>query len=306
MDAQLLKIRWGLCCTFREAPIKFRTATAAYVLKLKLQDRIKYLSQIALDNLNALEASLCYCSTHQIGSFRINSQFLPLYTHPKVGYQIEDLLDAGLILEKFAHCKNLAQKKGLRLTFHPDQFVVLNSPHASVLKNSIQELEYHGLLAELAGADVINIHAGGAYGDKPTALQRLIENFAQLSSRVQTRLTLENDDTTFTPQDLLPVCKQLNVPLVYDVHHHRCLPDGLSIEEASQLAYSTWEREPLFHLSSPISGWKGAYPERHHEYIDIQDFPRSWLKLKSFTLEVEAKAKELAVKRLQEDISKMI
>jgi UV DNA damage endonuclease len=166
MASQSMKIRWGLCCIFREEPIKYRTATVAYVTKLKPAERLKYLSQIAVDNLLALEQSLLYCAAQDIRCFRINSQFLPLYTHPKVGYCIEDLPQASEILKKFKSCKKLAQKHDLRLTLHPDQFVVLNSPHANVVKSSIQKLEYHGLLAELVGADVINIHAGELMGIK--------------------------------------------------------------------------------------------------------------------------------------------
>lgn len=88
------------------------------------------------------------------------------------------------------------------------------------------------------------------------------------------------------------------LPLVYDVHHHRCLPDQLTIAEASDAARATWNREPLFHLSSPLSGWGRPRPERHHDYVDPRDFPAAWFGW-PLTVEVEAKAKELAVARLQ-------
>jgi UV DNA damage endonuclease len=93
------------------------------------------------------------------------------------------------------------------------------------------------------------------------------------------------------------MCADTGVPLVYDVHHHRCLPDGLSIEAATEQAAATWKREPLFHISSPIEGWRGPKPERHHDYIDPRDFPSAW-KNRVLTVEVEAKAKELAVLQL--------
>jgi UV DNA damage endonuclease len=119
----------------------------------------------------------------------------------------------------------------------------------------------------------------------------------RLPARVRSRLTLENDDKVYTPSDLLPVCADTDVPLVYDVHHHRCLPDGLSIEAATEKAVTTWNREPLFHISSPLEGWAGPKPERHHDYIHPADFPPEW-KQRRLTVEVEAKAKELAVLRL--------
>jgi UV DNA damage endonuclease len=123
-----------------------------------------------------------------------------------------------------------------------------------------------------------------------------------LSRRVRNRLTVENDDTTYTPADLLPLCRETGIPLVYDVHHHRCNQDELSIEEATEQALATWDREPLFHISSPIEGWKGPKPRRHHDFIDIEDFPECW-RGKAMTVEVEAKAKEVAVLKLKHQLA---
>ena len=95
----------------------------------------------------------------------------------------------------------------------------------------------------------------------------------------------------YTPADLLPLCKTKGVPLVYDVHHHRCNPDGLTVEQATAMAIATWDREPLFHISSPLAGWDGPRPARHHDFIVPEDFPACWRRL-CITVEVEAKAKE--------------
>jgi UV DNA damage endonuclease len=192
----------------------------------------------------------------------------------------------------------------IRLSFHPDQFVSISSLRDDVVRKSVAELEYQGLLAEMIGADVINIHAGGRQGGKDAALQRLTENFSLLSERVRTRFTLENDDVTFSVEDLLPVCDRLGIPLVYDVHHHRCNPDGLSLKDATLRALATWQRcgrEPLFHLSSPRGGWGTGNPRLHADYIDPADFPDCWRGL-DITVDVEAKAKELAVTRLVADL----
>ncbi len=89
------------------------------------------------------------------------------------------------------------------------------------------------------------------------------------------------------------------LPVVYDVHHHRCLPDELSIEEATAAAIETWNREPLFHISSPLAGWSGPKPARHHDEIEIDDFPTCWAGL-GLTVEVEAKSKEVAVRKLHD------
>ncbi|MFA5250153.1 MAG: UV DNA damage repair endonuclease UvsE, partial [Parachlamydiales bacterium] len=194
-----------------------------------------------------------------------------------------------------SHIKNFAKEKNLRLTLHPDQFVVLNSPKKTVVKNAVLELEYHNYLAELFGADVINIHAGGAYQNKTKALLALEKNLSLLSASLRRKLSLENDDRSFTPKDLLPFCHSNQLPFVYDVHHHRCLKDGLTEETATQNALKTWDREPLFHLSSPKGGWKSANPRLHADYLQTSDFPKAWSAIPSLTIELEAKAKELAV-----------
>ena len=148
----------------------------------------------------------------------------------------------------------------------------------------------------------MNIHGGGAYGDKPNALGDFARNLQRLSARVRSRLTVENDDKIYTPADLLPLCRAEGVPLVYDVHHHRCHRDDLTEIEATAQAAATWNREPLVHISSPLDGWAGPKPERHHDFIDIKDFPQCWYD-RDLTVEVEAKAKEVAVVRLMKTLA---
>lgn len=296
-------IRLGLCCIFRDQPIKFRTTTATASARMKRADALVKLSGLCKTNAEALLASLQFCAENGIGCFRINSQILPIKTHPDCGYQISDLPDGEEIIRLFKKCGRYARQHKLRTCFHPDQFVVLNSPHADVVEKSIEELEYQAEVAEWVGADVVNVHAGGAYGDKQKALARFVRNVKRLSRRARSRLTVENDDRTYTPADLLPWCHAEGLPLVYDVHHHRCNQDGLSEEEATKQAVATWNREPMFHISSPLEGWKGPKPERHHDYIAVRDFPAFWHDL-DLTVEVEAKAKELAVLKLKKILAK--
>lgn len=294
-------IRWGLCCSFHDEPIKFGNTTASSVLRMSHDLAMAKLNRLCLQNADALLAALRYCAGQGIGCFRVNSQILPLKTHPNCGYPIDDLPDGAEIVKRFQACGEFARAAALRTCFHPDQFVVLNSPRAEVVDSSIRELEYQAEVAEWIGADVINIHAGGAYGDKAAALATFERNLDSLSARTLTRLTIENDDVTYSPADLLPLCQRTGLPLVYDVHHHRCLPDELTIEDATLAALATWNREPLVHISSPRDGWNGSRPQRHHDYIDATDFPRCWLLLDA-TIEIEAKAKERAVRRLRDQI----
>jgi UV DNA damage endonuclease len=298
---KVFMIRFGLCCVFSKEPIKFVQATARYAGSLPEEERLRYLSRLCLSNAVSLKAALHYCADHNIGDFRIKSQLLPLKTHPEIGYTVETLPAFEEIKTSFLACRSFSNRHDIRTTFHPDQFIFLNSPSPSVHESSISELKYQAEVSSWVGADVINIHGGGAYGDKAAALKALARNILTLPADVKERLTLENDDRTYTPSDLLPVCEQTGIPFVYDVHHHRCLPDGMSIGEATNRAMESWDREPLFHLSSPRGGWNAKNKRSHDDYIDIDDFPHEWLDL-DVTVEVEAKAKELAVMRLMNEL----
>jgi len=292
-------LRLGLCCAFVEEPIHFRRTTARYVTGLKSGERHEFLRQIAADNARALALAVDWCAAHGVGAFRVNSEILPVATHPRVGYRLDDLDRTGEVRAAFVDAGAHASRGKVRLSFHPDQFVVPGSLREDVAQSSLAELEYQARVAELIGADQLTLHGGGAQGGKPAALDRLRRNLAKLSPRARTRVALENDDRVYTVLDLLPLCRDEDIPLVYDVHHHRCNPDDLSVEEATVAAAKTWgRREPWAHLSTPKGGWRSDDPRRHADFIRPRDVPACWVG-KRMTIDVEAKAKELAVLRLQ-------
>jgi UV DNA damage endonuclease len=296
-------LRFGLCCAFRDQPIRFANTTATALDRMTRRDALAKLGRLCAANSEALWIALRFCVEHGIGCFRVNSQVLPLKTHPRHRYRVEELPGGDELVRRFRACGELARENGLRTCFHPDQFVVLNSTRPEVVRASIEEIEYQAEVADWVGADAINIHGGGAFGDKMKALADFTRSLERLSPRVRCRLTVENDDRIFTPADLLPLCRAEGIPLVYDVHHHRCNRDQLRAEGATELAMATWNREPMFHISSPIEGWNGPGPQRHHDFINLDDFPRRWFGL-DVTVEVEAKAKEIAVLRLKEELEK--
>jgi len=300
-------LRFGLCCIFRKEPITFRQITAKTLQPLSRAEQLSRLSDICLHNINSVIHSLHFAADNGIGAFRILSPLFPRYTHPEVCYRIDELPAGDIIREQCSKIRNFRRSRDIRLSFHPDQFNVLASPKIHVINNTIRELKYHGMLADLLDADIINLHVGGAYGDKEAALSRLQNNVAKLPDNVTKRLSLENDDISYTPADLLPVCEKLKIPMVYDVHHHRCLPDDLSEEEITGRVVALWERigkEPYFHISSPKNGWQSSSPKPHADFIDPADFPTCWEELTA-TVDVEAKAKELAVLKLKNDLGLM-
>lgn len=297
-------LRLGLCCLFHQVPIKFRSTTAKSMLKLERAEQLARLDQLCLENAQTLVSAVEEVHRLGIGAFRVMSPLFPLFTHPEVGYQLDQLVSSDQIKATLAEVRQRKQRYNLRLSFHPDQFVLLSSPRPEVTASSLEELTYQAEVAELIGAEVINIHAGGVYGDKLAALSRLGQQIELLPEAIRSRLTLENDDRSYTVADLLPFCAEYMIPLVYDVHHHRCNPDGLSIRQATAACLESWERvgrEPYFHISSPKQGWAGNR-KPHADFIDFADFPEEWLGLKA-TVDVEAKAKESAVMQLKEELS---
>jgi len=294
-------IRWGLCCQFADDGVHFRQATHRYVWSLSARQRLEYLRDIARANAIALAHAVVRCRDLGIGAFRVNSQILPLITHPVSGYTLESLDTSGVITQSFARAGDVARELDVRLSFHPDQFVVLNSTRDDVVASSLRELDAQANLARIIGADTITLHVGGMTGGKPAALERLERNLDRLSPEARTRVALENDDRMFTVRDLQPLCARTDVPLVYDVHHHRCNPDGLDIKTATSLVIETWNgREPWMHISSSRDE---SNPRPHADFIDPSDFPSEWLG-RSITVDVEAKAKDDAVVKLRERLAR--
>jgi UV DNA damage endonuclease len=293
--------RWGLCCLVVDAPLRFRSATHGYVSRLEARDGLTYLDAIALANAETLIATIDYCARLGIRAFRVSSQLFPLATHPVSGYTIDALPAGSAVRESLDRARRRAVDAGIRLSLHPDQFIVLNSARPEVVESAIGELEWQAELAELIGADVICIHGGSTAGGPDEALDRLVRGIDRLSPRARSRLALENDDRSHAVVDLMPASLAADVPLVLDAHHHRILSGGLTLEEATDWSLATWgHREPYFHLSSPRDGWAARDPRPHADFIDVADVPAYWLELGiPLTIDVEAKAKERAVLAVQ-------
>ncbi len=300
-------IRWGLCCQFLDAPIRFRTATHRYVASLAPERRREYLSDIVRSNAIALAHAVERCGELGIGAFRINSQLLPLATHPVSGYALGDLEQADVIRRSFAAAGELARRGDVRLSFHPDQFVVLNSEREDVVDAAVRELEYQAELAELVGADVLCLHVGGVTGGVEASIARFERGLERVSRRVRERLAIENDDRLFAVRDIGTVFARTGLPIIYDVHHHRCHPDGLSVDEATAVMVESWRgREPYAHLSSPRDGWTAPNPRPHAAHVDPADVPESWLTLPRITVDVEAKDKERAVVEIMRAVASAV
>jgi UV DNA damage endonuclease len=210
-------------------------------------------------------------------------------------------------LPDFTEIRSLLEAVGrhkLRLSAHPGPFNKLAGVGAT-LENTIKDLELHSEIFDLMGLPAthwhkINVHVGGAYGDKQETLRRFAQNFELLSSNLRNRLSIENDDKPglFTVADLLPLHETIGIPIVFDYFHHKLHPGGLNEEEAFHKAYNTWNLKPVFHYSSsrrenedPTSK-KEAHSDWVHEPINAYG--------KDIDIVLETKMKERSVFRYWE------
>ena len=197
----------------------------------------------------------------------------------------------------------------MRITSHPGPFNVLTSPHPHVVDNCITDLSIHGEVFDMMNLsrtpyNKINIHIGGAYGDKVSAMKRFCKNFQRLPDSVKTRLTVENDDkaSMYSVVDLYEgVYKVIGIPIVFDYHHHRFCDGGLSEEDALEVSVSTWPTDivPAVHYSESRSKEQldeSIRPQAHSDYV--LDYIDTYGNV--VDIMVEAKAKELAVMKYRE------
>lgn len=255
-------------------------------------------------NLESLQKILVWNVSQGIKLFRVGSSLIPFASHPLFTLDWENVFK-----DQLAEIRQFVQDNGLRLSMHPGQYTVLNSLNPKVIDDSIRELEWQARLISTIDPvqGLLVLHVGGAYGDKPTSLLRFEENYYKyLTPLLQQRLTLENDDTTFSVDDVLPLCQRLGIPMIFDLFHHKCLhasddwQDGLA--EKIELIVDTWKgRVPKLHLSSQKSGTRTS----HADYIEQRDFDelQDWMERiyheGVYDLMIEAKLKDKAVQALQ-------
>lgn len=280
-------MRLGYACMNTELKTVFRTVRVA-TIEAEGSEKIK---ELTLQNMRTTLEVLKWNVENGIYFYRASSSIIPLSTHPINDWTWWEDPD---FLEIAEQIRSLVEKHQMRLSMHPGQYTVLNSPKEAVVEKSVQDLEYHDRLIQLLGGNDLILHTGGAYGDKERAKERFAENYAQLSDSIKQRLRLENDDKTFTIRDVLDISKKAGVPVCFDIHHHNCNNDGLAVDFAEIL--ETWEGfgTPKVHIST---GKEGFTDLRHHDLIAEKDFDELLLLLGGIDVDImfEAKLKEQSV-----------
>jgi UV DNA damage endonuclease len=249
----------------------------------------------------------------------------PYASHP----DLPRFRDAPLVFaDRLAEVGALAKELGVRLSSHPGQYTVLNSEDERVRRLAVDELEVQAELMDAMGLGpeaVVVLHVGGAAGGRDASLERFEAGFALLSDAARRRLVIENDDRTFSLNDVLELHRRVGRPVVWDILHHHCNdPDGIPDREALSLALATWPEgvTPKIHYSSPKTALEeqvkkvGRRVERrpvlpqlraHADLIDPIGFEHFVTEtaagLPDFDVMLEAKGKDLALLRLREQLA---
>lgn len=229
------------------------------------------------------------------------TNILPFPTHPSA----KEWNWREIISPCFEHIGKLAKEYNIRLSFHADEYTIINSMNEIVLNNSFNTLQYLSDVLDLMNVDgKIVIHIGGVYGDKAASIKRFINNYYKLPISVRKKLALENDDKQYGWKDVFEISEKINAPMILDIHHHRVNNNHNSLTRGDiKRIFSTWnDITPKIHLSSP-QNTKDLKP--HADYINIEDFLQFYNLAKDLDYDImlEAKAKELAVIKFREDLS---
>jgi UV DNA damage endonuclease len=286
----------------------------------KLDDReaaLRKLERTAEENLKNTMRLLRHCYAHDIKVYRFSSKLIPLATHEA----LKGWNPWVYLRDAFADIGQFVKEKQMRVSFHPDHFCVFSTPRIEVLAKSKDDLANHLHMLNAMGLDEsakCNIHIGGAYGDKPASVERFIKQFSELDETFQHRVTLENDDKTFTARETLAAAEAVGLPMVLDIHHHAVNDGG---ETDAALYGELWPRilrtwglvnssaimlPPKLHVSSPKSE---KDPRSHAEYVEAAPLFRFLKEISGSTdrldCMLEAKQKDAALFKLMDDFREL-
>ncbi|MFB5600925.1 MAG: UV DNA damage repair endonuclease UvsE [Nitrososphaeraceae archaeon] len=245
-------------------------------------------------NLDTLHSILKYNVDHGLMFFRISSDLVPFASHPICTFNWKEYFKC-----EFNDIGKFIMNNNMRISMHPDQFVLINARNTNIIQNSIKELEYHAEILNLMNLDSsakIQIHVGGIYGEKQISKKRFILNYNNLlSDNVKKRLVIENDDHLYNVKDCLEIHGDIQIPIILDTFHHECYADGINLIDAFKKVEHTWENSKdgvmmIDYSSQEQNQRKG----KHSSTLDSQKFLKFILSTNflDFDIMLEIKDKE--------------
>ena len=271
-------------------------------------------------SMEYLHAIFDYLDEIGVRMYRISSDFVPYCTHP----------DLPRFHDQVAECRSglaelgrVARERGIRLSLHPSQYVLLSAVDPAINARGIADVNAQAELLdamEQGPEAVVILHLGGAYGDKDAAIARFVDNWSRLSESGRRRLVIENDETIYTVRDCLRVHEAIGIRVIFDHQHHLLNPGGMEMGDAVRAALDTWPAEitPKVHFSSPkmdsrvvVKGGKEvpAPPllSQHADYVNPWEFA-AFLRAagpRPFDVMLEAKMKDAALLKLRADMARL-
>lgn len=275
------------------------SCTSSRTFRLASYSRERFIQTVE-ENLTCLESMVRYNGDNRLLFLRISSGIIPFASHPvcTVDWQT-------LFRERLASLGALIHEEELRISMHPDQFTVLNSPDPAVVDRSIAEIAYHCSLLDTLGLPrnaKVQVHCGGVYGDKHAAMDRFIHTYRRLSAQIQSRLVVENDERLYSLADCLIIHDATGIPVLFDVFHHRCHNNGESLLQALTAASKTWsENDGLLMVDYSSQHPEGRFGQ-HAETLDEQQFLQFCADADGFDCDImfEIKDKEPTARRARQ------
>jgi UV DNA damage endonuclease len=257
------------------------------------------LIEIVKTNLAALNGILDYNAQNKIRMFRISSDIIPFGSNKAITFPWQTLF-----AKEFQALGKKARAYDVRLSMHPGQYTVLNSPHAHVVENAIRDLEHHCDVLDALKMDStckIILHIGGIYGDKPAAIERFKDQYTKLQRRIKQRLIIENDDTCYNAEDVLSIGQELSIPVVFDTLHHAINPSPTVKTPIAWIAdcAKTWQTHDgaqKIHYSQQAHDKR---PGSHSETIDLTTFLKFFKTLPSHNLDIMLEVKDKNISALK-------
>ncbi|MBS3749785.1 MAG: UV DNA damage repair endonuclease UvsE [Candidatus Thermoplasmatota archaeon] len=237
--------------------------------RLKSYSKERFIDTVT-NNLRCLQHLLSFNLDHNILFFRISSDIIPFASHSVLNVDWELFFK-----DRLQEIGRFIKKNNMRISMHPDQFIVLNSKRKEVVQRSIQELVYHASFLDSLGLDAsskIQLHVGGVYGEKEKSMNRFVKNFDLLPLPVKKRLVIENDDRSYTAKDCLQISKQIHIPVLFDVLHHQINNFDEPIQKIFRFIAETWQTNdgiPMVDYSSQEQNEKIG---KHATHINQKDF----------------------------------
>jgi UV DNA damage endonuclease len=230
----------------------------------------KRMIETVSNNLDCLQTMLQFNVNHHLLFFRITSDLIPFASHPICTFDWK-----AYFSKTFSEIGKFVKKHKIRISMHPDQFIVLNSTKSDVIKRSIDELVYHADVLDAMGlpiSDKIQLHIGGVYDDKEKSMNRFISVYDQLDLKIQQRLVIENDDSRYSVSDCFTLSDRTNVPVLFDVFHHKLFNNNESIKDAIIKCTSTWKPSDGIMMLDYSQQEPGRRQGKHAEALDLDQF----------------------------------